>query len=154
MNSIQPSWPVEGHSLLLILLCLMATSTLGQNITYAPGPAINMTQLITIAKTSNNSFLTGSKRLEGLEITQGTTTTTFKMAFFNRSEPDYNNMYVISDEPGLWEYVKGTQETLSCNLIYDSTTQTYGLLQFLSDQGIFQILAKLPLATVRTTLPA
>lgn len=154
MNSLHLT-PSQGKiSTLLLLLALLLSLSTCFNVTYAPAPTINITKIIELTRTSNESFMTGSKRLEGLEISQSTNTTTFKLTFFNRSMDNYTNQYVIADEPGLWMYLKGTQQTLSCSLIYETTSNTFGLLQFINDLGVFKILGRLPLTTIQAALPA
>jgi hypothetical protein len=67
---------------------------------------------------------------------------------------NYTNQYVIADEPGNWIYLKGTQDTLSCSLIFETTNNTFGLLLFQNDLAVFKILTRISLDSVRATLPS
>jgi hypothetical protein len=141
------------RSLFLAVLCILASFGTSANITYAPPPPVNFTQVVQLNNSAQGSMFIGSKRIESLEITQSSMTTNFLLTYFNRSSSNNTNQYLIANEPGTWIYLKGTQETLSCNLIYETTTNTYGLLRFINDQASFSIVGKIPLAALQTHLP-
>lgn len=120
---------MKGTILLRILLLLAAIAEiLAQNATanasapnYAPPPAITNKTVVRLNNSAADSRYIGSKRIESLEISRLTVNATlrsmFKINFFNRSAPNNLNNYNVT-LPGNWTYLTGTQETLSCNLVY------------------------------------
>ena len=120
----------------LFMVALVAILSLSSSfdLPYAPPPTVNVTQIIKLNKSAQESRFIGSKRLQALEVTQnaGTSTTTFKLSFFNRSATNLMNQYLIQNEPGTWTHLKQTSDTLSCNLIYDTKNSIYGFLLFLN----------------------
>lgn len=51
---------------------------------------------------------------------------------------------------GNWRYVTGTQNTLSCSVVYENFTNSYGLLLYLADMQTFSMLAAVPLSQFTT----
>lgn len=135
-----------------IFMTLLATAT--STVTFQPPPPINSSTIATISKPAGSADLVTSKRIESLSIVNtdlggGNYVTTFKLDFFNRSAASGNiNTYTITNEPGNWVYIKGTTNTLSCSLIHELITDSYGLLQFKNDLGVFQIVSRIPKANL------
>jgi hypothetical protein len=63
MNSLNPRLSLGRNPALVLLLALLVSLSTCANVTYAPAPDINVTQIVEFTKTSNDSFMTGSKRL-------------------------------------------------------------------------------------------
>jgi hypothetical protein len=125
-------------------------STNGTTPNFAPAPNITSSVIVRLNHSTVGSRFIGSKRIENMEISHitvnSTPATTFKFNFFNRSAPTNNlNVYQLT-ESGTWDYVGGTKETLSCNLVYETNLNVFGLLQFNNEAGRVAMIAKAPLS--------
>lgn len=124
--------------------------------TYAPLPPINSTVLFTLNDLTADANFIGSKRIESLQLSTTTlanssTVTVFSLNFFNRTSPNNSNSYSFT-QLGDWVYVTGTKESLSCSLVYEPASQTFGLMQFISSAGSFKMLALDPVSNLPTVI--
>lgn len=93
----------------------------------------------------------GSNRLESLELTLNpptantTLSTTFRLTAFSSTAAGFARSLTVT-AAGSWSYVTGTQESLSCSVVYESVSNSYGLLQYLAEQQSFAMLAVAPVS--------
>lgn len=127
------------------ILALAIVTMASPNITFAPPPQVNVSTVLQLSNSTIGAKFIGSKRLESLQLSSDKGSTAFSLSFFNRSANSNVNQYTVR-MAGSWTYLGGTQETLSCSLVYETSTETFGLMQFLNNIGSFKLFTNISLA--------
>jgi hypothetical protein len=115
-------------SCLLSVLCIfivlepVLTQNSTNNVTYAPPPAINTTNLFILNHSTVDSRFIGSERIENLDLTavtvNSTDCTNFRINFYNGSRSTKLQNFTILNTPGSWSHLISSKMTLSCSFIF------------------------------------
>lgn len=119
---------MKKTSCLLSLLCVsllfvcIQTQNTTSNVTYAPPPAINSTNLFKLNFSAADNKFIGSDRIENLDLipvtVNSTNYTNFRINFFNRSQTTNLQNFTIFNTTGTWSYLISSKSSLSCSFVF------------------------------------
>jgi len=135
----------------LLIFAMILVALQAQGVTFQPPPPITPNTIFSFANSSIDSRLIWSPKLEILNLDTLTipngSATKATLTVFNRSSSTQSKTTYELILPGSWVHVESTVQDLSCSVLFESNTNTMGMVRWDRVSGTFQLLGALPLST-------
>jgi hypothetical protein len=135
----------------LVVLCWTQNQS-SSGTQFQPAPALNQTSLPSISESPADGHFIEAQGLQNLELTHFSNLnstagnlTNVTLNDFNRSAAGGFTKHTVTI-PGNWTHIESSSQTLSCNALFETTSQMIGSVVFDQRTGFFSFMGSQPLS--------